>query len=289
MPLYVIKAEDCFSPQACIYYNLKYCKKNFSSIKHTHSGFHEFMYIFEGEMRHFICGKDTTLTAGSGVIIREMDFHSITVKTSKSRCVYANVAFRKDILRDMARFLGYGYSFDYLEESKKISLKAGRFQQQTFEKELTEASDLFIKTGNEALLRAFILTLLLKQFPPGSEKGAGNITEDGPLWLKKACKLMQERNNFLKGVGILPDIIHKSPEHVSRVFQKYLHMTPSQYVNSLKLNHAAWLLQTTDETILTILLESGFDNAGYFHRLFKTHFNCTPKQYRNLKQRLIPG
>ena len=40
------------------------------------------------------------------------------------------------------------------------------------------------------------------------------------------------------------------------------------------------LLVSTDDSVLTIAVSSGFDNLSYFNRLFKREFHMTPREYR---------
>ncbi len=56
------------------------------------------------------------------------------------------------------------------------------------------------------------------------------------------------------------------------------------FLNEYRLNAAAEALQTTDETILTIASQCGFENLSYFNRAFKAHFGMTPGSTGKNKQ-----
>ena len=47
-----------------------------------------------------------------------------------------------------------------------------------------------------------------------------------------------------------------------------------------RLNAAAEALHATDDTILNIAGQCGFENLSYFNRAFKAHFGMTPREYR---------
>ena len=53
-----------------------------------------------------------------------------------------------------------------------------------------------------------------------------------------------------------------------------------QYLNDYRLTLAAKLLQTTDDSILHISEQTGFENLSYFNRLFKRKYHRTPTTYR---------
>lgn len=60
-------------------------------------------------------------------------------------------------------------------------------------------------------------------------------------------------------------------------------MTGQSFISFLKeyrLNAAAEALHTTDEPVLTIASQCGFENLSYFNRSFKAHFGMTPREYR---------
>lgn len=64
-----------------------------------------------------------------------------------------------------------------------------------------------------------------------------------------------------------------------RYFRTCIHDTMIHYLQSYRLNNAKQKLMTTNKKILEIALSSGFENIGYFDRLFKREFGMTPKQF----------
>ena len=64
----------------------------------------------------------------------------------------------------------------------------------------------------------------------------------------------------------------RSPEHTARVLREHSGSTPTEFVNRLRIEHAARLLCTTEKNILETALDCGFENQGYFHRSFKARF-----------------
>jgi AraC-type DNA-binding domain-containing proteins len=73
--------------------------------------------------------------------------------------------------------------------------------------------------------------------------------------------------------------------------EKYLHdlikevtgMSCSEYINSLRINHACRLLEDTNnkQTIDAIADQSGFSSRKTFYRQFRECHNMSPAQYRN--------
>ena len=78
----------------------------------------------------------------------------------------------------------------------------------------------------------------------------------------------------------LAEEFHLSEKYVSRYFVKHFYLPFSNYVVHLRLTHAKQLLETTDEPITEIALQSGFSNVSYFIRAFKNAYTKSPLQYR---------
>ncbi len=66
----------------------------------------------------------------------------------------------------------------------------------------------------------------------------------------------------------------------NRSFKKLVHMTPMQYILSLRMTNAKKLLDDTDYHISEVARAVGYDNALYFSRLFHKHIGLSPSEYR---------
>ncbi|MGN0316038.1 MAG: helix-turn-helix domain-containing protein, partial [Fusicatenibacter sp.] len=64
------------------------------------------------------------------------------------------------------------------------------------------------------------------------------------------------------------------------------HQTPRQYINLIRINKACQLLCSTEETILTIALMTGFTSLSSFNRVFLKITGQSPSAFRN-EQRVI--
>ncbi|MEO0626780.1 MAG: helix-turn-helix transcriptional regulator, partial [Bacteroidota bacterium] len=74
--------------------------------------------------------------------------------------------------------------------------------------------------------------------------------------------------------------------HLSRVqfFRKVKALTglsPSRFVQRIRLRHAASLLSHSDLTISEIAYQVGFSDPKYFSKQFATVFGQLPTSYRN--------
>ena len=71
-----------------------------------------------------------------------------------------------------------------------------------------------------------------------------------------------------------------SPNHFMRWFRQMTGQTFIIFLREYRLNAAAEALRTTEDTILSISEQCGFENLSYFNREFKAQFGMTPREYR---------
>lgn len=73
---------------------------------------------------------------------------------------------------------------------------------------------------------------------------------------------------------------HLSEKYISRYFKEHFHITLSQYINHLRLEHARQLLQESAVPVTEVALQSGYQNVSYFIRCFKKMYGVSPLKYR---------
>lgn len=73
-----------------------------------------------------------------------------------------------------------------------------------------------------------------------------------------------------------------SPCYFSKLFKKEMGINFNTYLNNKKIEYAKEILKTTDTPILNIALDLGFDDCGYFIKVFKKVEGVTPKKYREI-------
>ena len=68
--------------------------------------------------------------------------------------------------------------------------------------------------------------------------------------------------------------------HFHRAFRAVIRETPKQYALRLRIQQAAVRLASSDDSILEIALDVGFNSHEVFTRAFRRHFGLTPARYR---------
>ena len=75
-----------------------------------------------------------------------------------------------------------------------------------------------------------------------------------------------------------------SSSHFMKFFKLYMGKPFIAYLNEYRLIRAAHLLCASDDDILAISLECGFENVSYFNRLFLREYHMTPSKFRQARR-----
>jgi AraC-like DNA-binding protein len=82
----------------------------------------------------------------------------------------------------------------------------------------------------------------------------------------------------------LASMLKLTPRHMNTIFKEQFGLTPMQYLNDVRVNHANSLLSDTDKEIVSICFETGFEAVSTFYRTFKNKVGVSPQQYRKTFQ-----
>jgi transcriptional regulator GlxA family with amidase domain len=87
------------------------------------------------------------------------------------------------------------------------------------------------------------------------------------------------------GFGLIKLWVDKHKPDVIRqqiLTQEQLEMSPSAYLNELRLVEASQILRHRPElSISAVAYEVGFTSAPHFNRLFRARFGTSPSQWRS--------
>jgi AraC-like DNA-binding protein len=120
------------------------------------------------------------------------------------------------------------------------------------------------------------------------------------------AELPRQRTGWLAAardvaVGRALGAIHREPAHAWTVaslaqragtsrtvfaerFTRLLGATPLNYVSRCRMQLGARLLETTDDSVLQVALNAGYESEAAFNRAFKREFDVPPARYRNQRR-----
>ncbi len=240
---------------------------------HSHD-FPEIFWIESGEGTHLINGESVRLAQGDLVFMRPDDSHGYA-KTGRMGLKLMNLAYSPLVRRHFLRRYG--------AEAKRALNPDGplpfqmRLDSLALENVSRSAWSLVMGEPSLAALDKFLLELLL--LASGSAESSV-MEEEIPEWLRAARLKASEPEIFVKGVSAFVPLCGRSPEHVAREFRKSFGCSPSDWINSLRLDYAASLLRSSQTPVKEIASDCGWKEASFFHRAFKRRFGSSPRLYR---------
>lgn len=112
-----------------------------------------------------------------------------------------------------------------------------------------------------------------------------DLPATAPGWLTEACNAARDPGVFRDGAAGFVRVAGRAHAHVSRTARQFLAQSPSEYVNHIRMAHAARQLTGTGDSLSEIAADCGIPNLSHFHKLFLAHHGMTPAQFRRMHQR----
>ena len=246
------------------------------NIYHSHK-FYEIFYILEGSIEHEINGEMQRLHPG------DIGFANLTDVLSFFRepgntCKHRDIIIRTDFFDSVCELIGADFKQAYANNlfPKIVTLPFDRIER--YENRIVNA--ILNSDMNTEFSTATLKTLLVSLLNCLIEEEKHRDTKYYPMWFRELLGRFL-MNDFLKsGLDDFLEPYLFSKAYVCRTFHKYMGCTMTDYLNDIRLQHAAFQLQYTDETIISICNSIGFSSVSYFNTVFKRKYGVAPNTFR---------
>lgn len=239
---------------------------------HGHD-FAELFWIDAGDGIHRVNHAVFPLRPGSLVLIRPSDCHGIN-PVGDEGVRLTNIAFPRETLDFLQSRYSLGQTWALGPSEKYPTMRQVEPSQLL---RFNRWADELSQAPRERLhIERFLLNVLAEL----SLERSDAPPEDAPDWLAQACRAIQKPENFSGGVGQFLQLCGRSREHVARTVHHYLGMTPTDYVNGIRMAYAQRQLEMGNQDIIEIALDCGIENLSHFYSLFRARTAMTPRAYR---------
>ena len=139
----------------------------------------------------------------------------------------------------------------------------------------TVFSDLYKCSAAELMYRQSVFVhMLFKIFTLASSQNRKDP------YVTKALEYIHGNPDKYISLDILADICGVSKYYLSHMFTEQTGVPVKQYILSLRLSNAKFLLESTEKSITEISQICGYENSMYFSNAFKKYYGLSPKNYR---------
>lgn len=270
-----LSASDAFTPQEAFVLSRAELDTRRPPVLHTQD-FHELVWVQNGAVRlHTEAGK-RDLNEGDLLFISPDQAHGLQGRGEAA--IVVSLAIRPGVIKaignrheDLAGIAFWGPTSQPMITHRDMRQLAALNQ---------AALQLERSPRRKLYLEAFLLPLLVALDRPPE-----GIAEGAPEWLISACSAARHPDVFRSGAAGFVTATGRAHPHVSRTMRRFLGVTPSEYVNTQRMEYAARRLAGTSDPLAEIATDCGLPNLSHFHKLFLATFDETPQRYRRARQR----
>ena len=261
-------------------YHIENAGRSFQIPVHWHDEF-EIIYVRSGFLTVSISGESYIGKTGEAFVVSPGNLHLMgsqtgTVDYYTFLFPLKYISFRTDDMLDekLLEPLNSGHLMicprvkDTAKELCEQLIKIYEAKKDESESKITT------QVGTKIILLQFILEMWKKGFVIENDTSGRNTVE------KEMVSYIQQ--NFTGKISLkeFGEQFHLSEKYISRYFKEHFHITLSQYVTYLRLEHAKQLLQDTDIPVTDVAMQSGYQNVSYFIRSFQKAYAVSPLKYR---------
>ena len=261
-------------------YHIENAGRSFQIPVHWHDEF-EIIYVRSGFLAVSISGESYIGKTGDAFVVSPGNLHLMgsqtgTVDYYTFLFPLKYISFRTDDMLDekLLEPLNSGH----LMICPRVKDTAKELCEQLIEiyeaKKDESESKITTQVRTKIILLQFILEMWKKGFVIENDTSGRNTVE------KEMVSYIQ--HNFTVKISLreFGEQFHLSEKYISRYFKEHFHITLSQYVTYLRLEHAKQLLQDTDIPVTDVAMQSGYQNVSYFIRSFQKAYAVSPLKYR---------
>ncbi|OYD07172.1 AraC family transcriptional regulator [Paludifilum halophilum] len=267
--------ETDLSIQGIKLYENKHKEKH--RIKSHYHQTHQILYVLEGRGRCTLDRKPYNFSRDNMAVIAPYSNHSIFADSKMTVLV---LEFDESVLSRSVREELVSIVF---RSSRviPISLFDSSELRQLLRKMLYQQSQG--ESINFLAMRIFLAEML---FVLVRSQQMSQVMDTNALRAEWLRNYMHTHYFEIGGSNDLANKMGMSVRYVHRIFKEHYRKTPMQYLTEVRMERAKKMLIETDNDVVSICFEVGFESVSTFYRVFKKHVGIPPNRYRTSHREL---
>lgn len=254
-----------------------------STFSHTHD-FPEFFLVTRGSGTHVWNGVNLPLERGCLVFVRFVDGHFYRTAVGES-LEFINLALNPI----------WWYHFEKLFKPP-IAFKASGPGIPPGHRRVSEEDTARLEQGLRVLLThggkdpsaltrsvIEIVQELQRPEPIATARAGGDVKI--PVWLVRMIRDLDNPQLLCRPLSFWQKRSGRSPEHLARTCKRIYGHSPTELLLRARIRYVKTKLRYGEDKIAFLALESGFENLGYFYRVFRRLEGCTPMTWLQRESR----
>lgn len=266
--------------------------KRFVSFEEHKHDYIELIYVYSGEIRQKINGKEVNIKAGEICILDLNATHSI--EPAGENDIAINILMTESFFNSM-----FMSSLSENDIMSKFIIKAiyhkkksseyllfpcinNEFIQIIMKRLLCECFDK--KLAFDTAVNAYIV-LLFTEFLRDYKNNMGDSkVKDLNIAIITEIKNYLYKSYQVADLKTTAEHFHFNADYLSKLIKNLTGDNFTGLLQDIKLKETCTLLKNSDFTIEEIMNRVGYNNMSYFYKFFKKNLNLTPVEYRNLNK-----
>lgn len=246
----------------------------------------EFLLVTEGRASFRVDANDYELNAGEAIFVNSGLLHSGSV-VGDEPCSFVAVVFHPSLFGNGSiDYLFDQYIVPIIQETLRLPVHLRRRSEP--ETELLDTLYRMAKANRDKRLASEmeikgLLFYCLSRMLVLSEPTSGPRREqDGYRIERLKAVIAHIERHYAEPITLqqLAGIACMSESYFCRFFKKITTKSPVEYMNGYRVQQAAARLRSTDDKMMEIALDVGFNSLSYFNVVFRGRYGCTPSEYR---------
>lgn len=250
------------------------------TVLHTHD-FPELFLVTRGHGIHHWNGRKQRLARGSFAFVRASDRHYYEADPA-TLLEFINLAFAPAWWRHFSQL--------FAPPLETVSTGAGAFLRQA-----DLSSDgaarledrlhvLLARSTQDRPLLAETMVALMREWT--SPAGMISVAQHPPPeWLTRVVRDMQNPELIAKPLAYWQSRSGRSPEHLARSCRRFFGKSLTGLLNHARVEWVKSQLRRGDGKIVALAFDAGYQNLGYFYRVFRRLEGCAPRAWLKIQAR----